>query len=143
MVRGNMIHNRATLMVFHAAPVVRTVIREILEREGYVVRATGDLGDAVDMARESPPDLLLIGVSAGQVNGHDAAVYLRGKYPSMRVLMIAGLPADERIEIWTKGDGFSVFPQPFAPAELTASVREILAQDRPPQTTFTTHHSSL
>ena len=138
-----MIHNLATVMVFHAAPVVRTVIREILEREGYLVRATGDLGNAVDMARESPPNLLLIGVSTGQVDGHDAAVYLREKCPSMRVLMIAGLPADERVEIWTKGEGFSVFPQPFAAAELTASVREILAQDRPPQQTFRTHHSSL
>jgi CheY-like chemotaxis protein len=141
MVRGNMIHNDATVMVFHAVPVVRTVIREILEGEGYLVRATGDLGNAVDMARESPPDLLLIGVSAGQVNGHEAAVYLREKCPSMRVLMIAGLPADERVEIWTKGEGFGVFPQPFAPAELAASVREILAQSWPPQSTFTTHHS--
>jgi DNA-binding response OmpR family regulator len=131
----------ATVMVFHAVPVVRTVIREILEREGYLVRATGDLGNAVDMVRESPPDLLLIGVSAGQVNGHEAAVYLREKCPSMRVLMIAGLPADERVEIWTKGEGFSVFPQPFAPAELTASVRKILAQNWPPPSTFATHHS--
>jgi DNA-binding response OmpR family regulator len=143
MVRGNAIHKHATVMVFHAAPVVRTVISEILEREGYLVRATGDLGNAVDMVRESPPDLLLVGVSAGQVNGHDAALYLRGKCPSMRVLMIAGLPADERVEIWTKGEGFSVFPQPFAPRDLTASVREILAQSRPPQSTFTTRHSSL
>jgi DNA-binding response OmpR family regulator len=131
----------ATVMVFHAVPVVRTVIREILEREGYLVRATGDLGNAVDMVGESPPDLLLIGVSVGQVNGHDAAVYLREKCPSMRVLMIAGLPADERVEIWTKGEGFSVFPEPFAPAQLTASVREILAQGPPPQRTFTTHDS--
>ncbi|HEY7392056.1 MAG TPA: response regulator [Bryobacteraceae bacterium] len=137
-----MIHNRATVMVFHSAPVVRTVIREILEREGYLVRATGDLGNAVDMVRESPPDLLLIGVSAGHVNGHDAAVYLRGKCPSMRVLMLAGLPADERVEIWTRGEGFSVFPQPFAPAELTACVKELLAQSRPAQRRAATHQTS-
>jgi DNA-binding response OmpR family regulator len=129
-------------MVFHAAPVVRTVIGEILEREGYLVRATGDLGNAVEFVRETPPDLLLIGVSVGQINGHDAALYLRGKCPSMRVLMLAGLPADERVEIWTRGEGFGVFPRPFAPAELTAYVREILAQSRPAQPTAVTHRNS-
>lgn len=143
MVRGNINYNSATVLVFHAVPVVRTVIREVLERAGYLVRVTGDLGNAVELVQETPPDLLLIGVSTGQTNGHDAAVYLREKCPSMRVLMVAGLPADERVEIWTKGEGFGVFPEPFAPAELMASVSEILAQDRPPQRTFKTHHSSL
>ncbi|MGC9950489.1 MAG: response regulator [Bryobacteraceae bacterium] len=119
--------NCATILVFHSAPVVRKVIREILDREGYVVRATGDLGIAVDMVRESPPDLMLIDVYVGDINGHDAAVYLCQKCPSMLVLMVAGLPADGRIELETTGAGFDVFPKPFAPAELAARVKEILA----------------
>ena len=118
--------NCATILVFHSAPVVRTVIREILEREGYVVRATGDLGIAVDMVRESPPDLLLINEYVADINGHDAALYLCKKCPSMRVLMVAGLPADQRIDARTTGEGFMVFPKPFAPAELVGEVRAIL-----------------
>jgi DNA-binding response OmpR family regulator len=118
--------NYATILIFHSAPVARTVIREILEREGYVVRATGDLGIAVDMVRESPPDLLLIDVYVADINGHDAALYLCQKCPGMRVLMVAGLPADPRIELRTTGEGFMVFPGPFAPAELAARVKEIL-----------------
>jgi two-component system OmpR family response regulator len=118
--------HRETILVFHSAPVVRTVIREILEREGYVVRATGDLGIAVDMARESPPDLLLIDVYVGDINGHDAAIYLRQRSPRMRVLMVAGVPDDERVEVRTTGEGFMVFPKPFAPADLVARVKEIL-----------------
>jgi DNA-binding response OmpR family regulator len=105
---------------------VRTVIREILEREGYVVRATGDLGIAVDMVRESPPDLLLIDVYVADIAGHDAAVYLRQKCPHMRVLMMVGVPDDQRIEARTTDEGFMVFPKPFAPAELVVKVKEIL-----------------
>jgi DNA-binding response OmpR family regulator len=137
MNRGSMIQNPATVMVFHSAPVVRNVIREILENKGYLVRATGDLGNAVNMVQESPPDLLLIGVSVGHVNGHDAAVYLRSKCPGMRVLMIAGLPADERVEVWTRGEGFHVFPQMFSAEELVACVKEILADSRSPWSTVT------
>jgi DNA-binding response OmpR family regulator len=118
-----------TILVFHSAPVVRGVIREILEREGYVVRATGDLGVAVDMLRETPADLMLIDVYVGDINGHDAALYLCEKNPHMRVLMVAGLPADSRIEIRTTGENFMVFPKPFAPAELVACVKEVLAAE--------------
>jgi DNA-binding response OmpR family regulator len=115
-----------TILVFHSAPVVRTVIREILEREGYVVRATGDLGIAVDMVRESPADLLIIDDYVGDINGHDAALYLCQKSPKMSVLMVAGLPDDQRIEAWTTDQNIKVFPKPFAPAELVVQVREVL-----------------
>jgi len=120
----------ATILVFHSAPVVRTVVREILEHEGYLVRATGDLGIAVDMLRESPPDLLLVDVYVADINGHDAALYLCQKSPKMRVLMLAGMPADQRIDIRTAGEGFFVFPPPFAPAELAAKVKQILELDQ-------------
>lgn len=119
----------ATILVFHSAPNVRTVIREILEREGYVVRATGDLGIAVDMVRESPPDLLIIDVYVADIDGHDAAMYLCQKCPSMKVLMLAGLPADQRIEVRTTGEGFLVFPKPFAPAELAVTVKDVLKSE--------------
>ncbi|HTT62858.1 MAG TPA: response regulator [Bryobacteraceae bacterium] len=120
-----------TILVFHSAPVVRTVIREILEREGYLVRATGDLGIAVDMVRESPPDLLLIDDYVADLDGRDAALYLCQKCPSMRVLMVAGLPGDQRIEARTTDEGFMVFPKPFAPAELAALVKDILKAGQP------------
>jgi two-component system, OmpR family, phosphate regulon response regulator PhoB len=120
-----------TILVFHSAPVVRTVIREILEREGYVVRAAGDLGIAVDMVRESPPDLLIIGAYVGDINGHDAALYLCQKSPKMYVVMVAGLPDDERIDAWTTDQNIGVFPKPFAPAELLAKVRELLEAGSP------------
>jgi DNA-binding response OmpR family regulator len=113
-------------LLFHSAPVIRAVVRETLEREGYVVRATGDLGIAVDMVRESPPDLLIIHDYVADINGHDAALYLCHRSPHMRVLMLAGLPDDERIETRTTGEGFAVFPKPFAPADLVARVKEIL-----------------
>jgi DNA-binding response OmpR family regulator len=118
--------NSSTILVFHSAPVVRTVIREILESQGYVVRATGDLGIAVDMVRESPPDLLLIDDYVGDINGHDAALYLSQKSPRMSVLMVVGLPHDQRIEAWTTDEKIDIFPKPYAPAALVAKVKQML-----------------
>jgi two-component system phosphate regulon response regulator OmpR len=116
----------ATILLFHSAPLVRQVIREILEQAGYVVRATGDLGIAVDMVRETPPDLLLIDVYVANISGRDAALYLRQKRPALRVLFLAGVPADERLDVFVANERFLVFPSPFAPAALIARVKEIL-----------------
>jgi len=44
----------------------------------------------------------------------------------MSVLMVAGLPDDQRIEAWTTDQNIKVFPKPFAPAELVVQVREVL-----------------
>ncbi|HVN06248.1 MAG TPA: response regulator [Bryobacteraceae bacterium] len=119
-----------TILLFYAAPVVRKVIQEILENEGYLVRATGDLGIAVDMIRESPPDLLVVDVYLAHLDGRDAARYLCQKNPGMRVLMVAGVPADQRVEDRTTGEGFLVFPKPFDPADLAAKVKEILSSEK-------------
>ena len=120
---------RSTILLLHAVPVVRNVIREILEDAGYVVRATGDLGVAVAMLRESPPDLLVVGVYVGDISGHDAALYLSQKCHRMHVLVLSGLPDDPRVVLWTAGENFRVFPQPFPKADFLAKVREVLQEE--------------
>jgi CheY-like chemotaxis protein len=51
--------NNSTILLLHSAPVVRSVLADILERAGYLVRVAGDLGTAVDMLKECAPDLLM------------------------------------------------------------------------------------
>lgn len=115
----------ATILVLNSEPVVRSVIKDVLEREGYVVLATGDLGTAVDIMSDCVPDLLLTNIDF-PTSGHDAAQYLKKKCPKMRVLIMAGLPDDQRIEDRTLGAGFEVFPKPFSLTELKEKIREIL-----------------
>jgi DNA-binding response OmpR family regulator len=72
------------------------------------------------------PILLIIAVYVADITGHDAARYLCQKCPKMRVLVVAGLPDDQRMEAPTIDEGFMVFPKPFAPADLVIKVKEIL-----------------
>jgi PleD family two-component response regulator len=41
------------LIVIDGEPTVRSVVRQILEREGYVVDATGDLKAALELCRST------------------------------------------------------------------------------------------
>jgi CheY-like chemotaxis protein len=119
-----------TILLLVSDPIVRSVLEETLDREGYTVLATGDLGQAVDRLKESAPDLLITRTYVEGLPGHDAAKYLRTKCPKMRVLMLGGLLDDERLQSREELQGFDVFPRPYTPAELLQKVKEVLSKPR-------------
>jgi len=67
---------KTTILLLVSDPLVRSVLRETLEHEGYMVRAAGDLGQAVDRLKESVPDLLITRTYVESMPGHEAAMYL-------------------------------------------------------------------
>jgi DNA-binding NarL/FixJ family response regulator len=56
-----------TILLLVSDPIVRSILKETLEREGYTVVAAGDLGQAVDRIKECPPDLLITRTYIGQL----------------------------------------------------------------------------
>jgi CheY-like chemotaxis protein len=115
-----------TILLLSSEPVGRLVMREVLERAGYVVMATGDLGTAVDRLQESPADLLIISPYVETITGHDAAKYLQGRCPGMRILMVAGLMADDRLQNRAVLERVEIFPKPFTGAELLQKVKQVM-----------------
>ena len=121
---------KSTILLLVSDPLMRSVLRETLEREGYTVLATGDLGTAVDRMEEIPPDLLIIRNYVEGLPGHDAAVYLRTKHLKMKVLIVGGLLDDDRLNLRESLAGFEVFPKPYSAADLLQRVKEVLANPR-------------
>ena len=121
---------KTTILLLVSDPVVRSVLQETLEREGYTVRATGDLGQAVDRLTECTPDLLITRTYVEGLPGHEAAMYLRTKCPTMRVLMLGGLLDDERLQYRAALQGFEVFPKPYTAAVLLQEVKAVLSRPR-------------
>jgi DNA-binding response OmpR family regulator len=108
---------KTTILLLVADSVVRSILKETFQREGYTVMATGDLGDAVDRLSQCVP-------------GHEAAMYLRTKCQAMRVLMLGGLLDDERLQYRAAQQGFEVFPKPYTAAALLEEVRQVLRKPR-------------
>ena len=121
---------KTTILLLVSDPLVRSVLEETLERAGYMVRATGDLGQAVDRLNESVPDLLITRTYVQSMPGHEAAMYLLTKCPTMRVLMVGGLLDDKRLKYRAEMQGFDVFPKPYSAAELLQKVKEVLGKPR-------------
>jgi CheY-like chemotaxis protein len=121
---------KTTILLLVSHPIVRSVLAETLEREGYMVRAVGDLGQAVDRLKESQPDLLITRTYVQGMPGHDAAIYLREKCLGMKVLIVGGLLDDERLQYREGLQGFEVFPKPYPAADLLHKVKEVLSKPR-------------
>jgi len=118
---------QSTILLLISEPLVRLVIQELLERAGYLVMSTGDLGTAVDRMGECKPDLLVISPYVETITGHQAAKYLQSRCLSMRVLMVAGLLDDDRLQYRAELDKVEVFPKPFTGPELLQKVRAVLS----------------
>ena len=121
---------KTTILLLVSDPVVRSVLKETLQREGYIVLATGDLGQAVDRLNECTPALLITRTYVESLPGHEAAMYLRTKCPEMKVLMVGGLLDDERLEYRAALQGFEVFPKPYTAAALLKEVKDVLSKPR-------------
>ncbi len=118
-----------TILLLISESLVRLVIQEVLEKAGYLVMSTGDLGTAVDRIGEGKPDLLVISPYVETISGNQAAKYLQSKCLSMRILMVAGLLADDRLQYRAELEKVEVFPQPFTSDELLAKVEAVLRRD--------------
>ena len=106
--------------------LLRVVVQEALEHEGYFVYPSGDLGTAVEKLKESKPDLLIVSPYVEDMSGYDAANFLRTKLPGLPVLMMGGVISDDRLQNRLAIKGFEIFPKPFTAADLLEKVKDAL-----------------
>ncbi len=121
---------QTTILLLVSDQLVRAVMKETLERDGYLVVTAGDLGAAVDRIAELSPDLLITRTFVANMPGHRAAKYLRTKAPQMRVLLVGGMLDDDRLADREALEGFVVFPKPYSPVQFLESVRTVLNTPR-------------
>jgi DNA-binding NtrC family response regulator len=119
-----------TVLLLISEPLMRQVIGEVVQHAGYMVLSTGDLGTAVDRLKDCSVDLLIVSPYVETMSGHDAAKYLQGRCPSMRILMVAGFLADDRLRNRAVLERVEIFPQPFTGPQLLEKIRTILDEPR-------------
>lgn len=126
----NNIKSHTTILLLVSDTLLRAVIQETLEHEGYMVVPVSDLGSAVDWLKNCDSDLLLTRTYISNMPGHDAAAYLQRKCPAMKVLIVGGLLEDDRLQTRESLAGFAVFPKPYTAADLIEKVKAVLAAPR-------------
>ena len=123
------------ILLLDSEPIVRSTLKDVLERAGHVVLATGGLGTAVNMLAQSKIDLLITHPYVDNIPGHQAAKHLQARNPRMGILVVAGILDDDRLQYRANLEGFEIFPPPFTAAQLIEKVEQVLktAQERAAQ----------
>jgi two-component system response regulator DevR len=90
---------KVKIMLVDDHEVVRTGIRTILERrEGFsIVGEAGSAAEAVAVAHECQPDVIVMDIRLPDGNGVEATREIRGQRPETKVIMLTSYADDEAI----------------------------------------------
>ncbi len=128
--RGN---GAGTVLLVEDEVSVRTLVRSILEMDGYTVLEAGDPNEALDTygvypwGSSSPIDLLLTDIVMPQMSGIELAAHLLRLHPNMKALYMSGY-SDELLQkhgIHSLSPS-AFIPKPFTSAELLSKIEEAL-----------------
>ena len=115
-----------TILVVDDEDVVRSVVRDMLEADGYSILDTSDPQHALRLACERPIHLLLSDVVMPLMKGPELATKLLAFSPTTRILLMSAYPMSE---VATSGRAF--ISKPFSMQTLNDKVRQVLEQTSP------------
>jgi len=101
------------------------LVRLYLEKDGYLVLAAYDGQQALALARQRRPDLLVLDVMLPRLNGLDLCRILRAERDTPIILLTARSTEDDKLLGLDLGADDYV-SKPFSPRELLARVRAVL-----------------
>ena len=121
-----------TILVVDDSPTAVQVLRFHLRTTGYEVLAASSAEDALEVARSSSPDLVLIDVMMPGMDGFDLTRELRRdpRTTGASIILLTGrsMPADKIEGLGAGADDYIV--KPFDPPELLARVHGVLRRAR-------------
>jgi two-component system phosphate regulon response regulator PhoB len=121
------------VLVVEDEDALATLLHYNLDKEGYQVGTAGDGEEALTMASERAPDLVILDWMLPKVSGIEVCRRLRGRAETRNVPIIMltarGEESDRIRGLDTGADDYVV--KPFSMVELTARVRAVLRRIRP------------
>jgi DNA-binding response OmpR family regulator len=121
----------ATVLIVDDDPKIRELLRLYVEREGHRAAFAADGPEALAVAAQSNPDLVLLDVMLPGLDGFEVCRQLRELSDVPVVLLTARSgDSDKVVGLDIGADDYVV--KPFSPRELMARVRVQLRRRRPP-----------
>jgi DNA-binding response OmpR family regulator len=112
---------------------IAALISHYLERAGYASECIGDGARALTVARETPPDLVILDLMLPGLNGLEVCRALRADHrtAALPIIMLTarGEESERILGLDTGADDYVV--KPFSPNELMARVRALLRRTAP------------
>ena len=114
-----------TILLVEDHPVLRKLVKQILEHAHFTVVVASNLKQAVRLEAEFPGtiDLLLSDVRVSGMSGPKLARILKERRPQMRVVLMSGYPGGALLVL---NYGWHYIEKPFVPSVLVSKIKDIL-----------------
>jgi two-component system, OmpR family, alkaline phosphatase synthesis response regulator PhoP len=122
--KGNDMAGKKVLVVDDDVKTVE-LVKLYLNRDGYRVLTAYNGNDALQMARENHPDLIVLDLMLPGINGLDICRTLR-KESEVPIIMLTALTTDDDRLTGLNCGADDYMTKPFSPRELAARVRAVL-----------------
>jgi diguanylate cyclase (GGDEF)-like protein len=114
----------ATILVADDSLLIRAIVRNGLEEEGYQVVEAADGLSALERCRKRAPDVVLLDVEMPGIDGLEVLRQLKSdtRLQNIPVVFLTGRTSTEDIVAGLRGGAHDYLKKPFEPAELLARV---------------------
>lgn len=109
---------------------MRTMISQMLEREGYTISTAGNGKEALTRYRQGHSDLVVLDILMPEMDGIEATMQLKREFPGIRILAMSGgrralspqFNLDSAMVLGVQG----ALAKPFTREQLLRAVRQAL-----------------
>jgi two-component system cell cycle sensor histidine kinase/response regulator CckA len=119
----------STILLVEDDPMIRSLVSQTLEVQGYNVLLAEDGWEGIKVARnlKGNINLLFTDVVMPGLGGAELAVAMQELYPEVKVLFMSGYSRSQLDEEGVPSDA-SLLEKPFTPDKVVAMVRRLLSE---------------
>lgn len=115
------------IIIVDDAPVIRLVLRDLLEGAGFEVVAEGENGvEAVQKYTELRPDLITLDITMPEKDGIEALKDIKALDPAAKVIMVTALDERDSLVDAVKHGASDYVMKPFEEERVLSAVRAVL-----------------
>jgi DNA-binding NarL/FixJ family response regulator len=122
-------NNSISILVVHKPGLFREGLSHILrgQNDFEIAAATDIPAEALRLAAEKSPDLVILEIALEGMNGLDLTKALRGRYPAMRILVLSLFNEAHHAERALRAGANGYIMKRESSAALVAAIRQVLA----------------
>jgi DNA-binding response OmpR family regulator len=123
----------ARVLVVDDERTIGEVVCRYLRREGFDTRVAGDGFEALALAAQQAPDLVVLDLMLPGIDGLEVMRRLRQDHPGrVAVILLTAKDAESERVIGLQGGADDYVVKPFSPSELVARVQAVLRRSATP-----------
>lgn len=118
----------AKVLIVDDAIFMRTVLRKMLEEEGYeIVGEAGNGIEAIKMAEECQPDVITLDITMPEMDGVTALPQILAKAPKTKVIMCSAMGQQTMVVEAIKNGASDFIVKPFQKARVVQAIENAMA----------------